>query len=43
MALRTILIMLALLAFVPNSTLAYEGDGIIEEGEDETAELARAV
>ena len=42
MALRTIL-MLALVALVPNSTLAYEGDGLIEEGEDETAELARAV
>ena len=42
MALRGILI-LALVALLPNSALAYEGDGIIEEGEDETAELQRAV
>jgi hypothetical protein len=42
MALQSILI-LALVALLPNSTLAYEGDGLIEEGESETAELARAV
>jgi len=42
MVLRTILV-LALVALLPNSTLAYEGDGIIEAGEDENAELARAV
>jgi hypothetical protein len=42
MASRLILI-LALVVVVPASTLAYEGDGIIEDGEDETAELQRAV
>ena len=41
--LRTSLTTLLVLALVPSSSSAYEGDGIIEPDENETAELARSI